>query len=116
MAKYLFYPTADKAQDGIWLYGHDTWGKKQADKYIKELHSHLQELADKRLFWHNLPDRTVIPQDLNIKAYFSRYGVHHIFFREFASGDIGIMSILRQSSDIPVRLRKDLSKITEKGL
>ncbi|MCK5905478.1 MAG: type II toxin-antitoxin system RelE/ParE family toxin, partial [Gammaproteobacteria bacterium] len=72
MANYLFYPAADKAQDGIWVYGCDEWGEAQAEKYIRDLHLHLQELADKQVFWHKLPDRLVIPVDLstcNISSY-----------------------------------------------
>ena len=110
MAKYLFYPTADKAQDRIWAYGCQKWGEQQAQKYLEELHMHLQALADRTAYWHRLP-HTIAPVGLKVDAYLSRYGVHHIFFRELSEDTIGIMSILHQASDTPVSLKKDLDLI-----
>jgi len=116
MANYLFYPTTDKTQDGIWVYGCDEWGEKQAEKYIRGLHAHLQEIADKQIFCLKLPDRLVIPTDLTMSAYFSKYGVHYVFFRELSAGNIGVMSILHERSDIPVHLKKDIVRIRDKEL
>ena len=50
MVGYKFFPPADKSQDEIWDYTHQEWGEAQADKYITGLHSHIQKLADKKLF------------------------------------------------------------------
>ena len=111
MPKYLFYPTADKAQDDIWTYTCHKWGEKQAIKYINELHIHLQALADREIFWHPLPNKILNPKDLNIITYLSKYESHYIFFRELSNNNIGIMSILHENSDLPVRLNKDLTLI-----
>jgi plasmid stabilization system protein ParE len=111
VGKYLFYPAADKAQDGIWHYTRKTWGEAQAEKYIRGLHNHLQELADRQRIWRPLPNSLIVPPDLNIDAYFSKYEHHYVFFRELSNEHIGIMSILHEQMDIPVRLSIDLAKI-----
>ena len=112
MASYRFYPAADQRQDEIWDYTLRRWGEKQAEKYIHGLHNHLQQLADKILQWRDLPNRILVPPDIDIKIYFSVYEYHYLFFRELSDGDIGIMSILHESMDLPTRLREDLELIT----
>jgi len=114
MAEYLFFPTADAAQDDIWNYTVKQWEEKQAESYIRNLHNHLQELADKERFWHKLPNKAVIPQDLNLNAYFSKHNHYYIFFKELSVDKIGIISILHEKSDLPIRLRKDLTKFMQK--
>ncbi len=114
MFTYLFFPSAVKAQDDIWHYTYKEWGQKQAEKYINGLHDHLQALSEKKKFWRLLPNSLIIPPDLNLQAYFSKYEHHYIFFRELPGGKIGIMSILHENADIPVRLRQDLSRIDSK--
>ena len=114
MARYLFFASADKAQDDIWGYTQEVWGVTQAETYILGLHDHLQKLADKQRVWHSLPSSLIMPFDLDMKIYFSRYEHHHIFFRKLSDSNIGIMSILHKKSDIPVRLNADLKEISNK--
>lgn len=109
--KYRFFPAADKAQDKIWEYTSDQWGEAQAKKYIKGLHKHIEQLAEKQTPWRPLPTKFVIPPDLETKAYFSLYEKHFIFFRELSDGALGVMSILHEKMDLPVRLVNDLKKI-----
>jgi len=111
VSSYLFFPPADKAQDDIWRYTYETWGEKQAGKYIKGLHHHLQLLSEKKKPWRFLPANLVIPSDLKIGVYFTKYEYHYLFFRELSAGQIGIMAILHESSDLPVRLCDDLRKL-----
>jgi len=108
---YLFFPPADKAQDSIWNYTCEEWGKEQAKRYITELHKHLQKLSEKKKLWRILPDSLIVPPDLDLQAYFSKYEHHYIFFRKLSGDKIGVISILHESADIPVRLRRDLNKI-----
>ena len=108
MTGYRFYPTADERQDEIWNYTLSQWGEKQAEKYIIELHEHINKLASNKLLWRSLPSNLVIPQDLSLTVYFSHYSKYYIFFRELSDGVIGIMTILHETMDIPVRLKEDL--------
>lgn len=108
MINYLFFPPADQAQDEIWQHTCDEWGEKQAIKYINGLHGHIQALSEKKLVWRTLPDNLVVPSDLDLSAFFSVYEHHYIFFRKLSGRKIGIMSILHENSDMPVRLFSDL--------
>ncbi len=113
MANYRFFKTADKQQDQIWDYTFQQWGQAQAEKYIRGLHSHMQHLADKALPWRTLPQTLTNPLDLDIPVHFSHYEQHILFFRELSDG-IGILSILHQSMDLPVRLAEDLARFEER--
>lgn len=113
MAAYRFYPAADQRQDEIWDYTVEQWGELQAEKYIIELHAHLDNLASNRLLWQELPNKLVVPQDLSLAVYFSKYNKHILFFRELSDDMIGIMTILHETMDLPVRLSEDLRKIND---
>ncbi|MDX2506350.1 MAG: type II toxin-antitoxin system RelE/ParE family toxin [Gammaproteobacteria bacterium] len=113
MAKYRFFRTADNRQDEIWDYTLENWGEKQAEKYTTELHQHLAKLSENKLLWRSLPGNLAVPDDLEIPVYFSHFKHHYIFFRELSGRVIGIMTILHDSMDIPVRLGEDLLRIEE---
>ena len=114
MSGYLFYPPADAAQDRIWKDTIIQWGEAQAFTYITGLHAHLQKLSETKALWRRLPSDLVVPADLKVQAFFSRYERHYLFFRELPSGKIGIMAILHDRMDIPVRLHEDMSGIADK--
>jgi toxin ParE1/3/4 len=114
MAGYRFFPSADKRQDEIWEYTSEQWGEDQAKKYILGLHNHLQRLANKEIPWQLLPTSLLVPSDLNLSIFFSRYEKHYIFFRELSSNDIGVISILHGAMQVPVRLNEDLERILKK--
>lgn len=112
MVVYRFYPRADAAQDKIWRDTVETWGEKQAVTYITGLHTHLQRLCEERAIWRKLPQRLAVPADVKHEAYFSRYEHHYVFFRELDNGDLGVMSILHERMDLPVRLAEDLAALS----
>ena len=113
MTAYRFYLAADKRQDEIWDYTLENWDERQAENYIRGFHRHLQELADKKLLWRNLPNHIFVPSDLDMNIYFSVYGYHYLFLRELSNGDIGVMSILHKSMDLPTRFHEDLERIKQ---
>ncbi|MCA1441250.1 type II toxin-antitoxin system RelE/ParE family toxin [Ensifer sp. IC4062] len=115
MVAYRFYPRADAAQDKIWENTVKDWGEKQAVAYITGLHLHLQRLCDNRMIWRKLPQKLAVPADVKREAYFSRYEHHYVFFRELDNGDLGVMSILYEKMDLPVRLMDDLAALNEKA-
>ena len=114
MPGYRFFPAADNRQDEIWDYTCEQGGDGQAKKYLQDLHDHLQKLANKEIPWRPLPARLLVPSDLNISTYFSRYEKHFIFFRELSGNDIGVISILHGAMQVPVRLNEDLERILKK--
>ncbi|NTF46425.1 type II toxin-antitoxin system RelE/ParE family toxin [Rhizobium rhizogenes] len=115
MAAYRFYPRADAAQDKIWRDTVERWGDPQAVTYITGLHSHLTRLCETKALWRQLPQKLAVPADVKHEAYFSRYEHHYVFFRELDNGDLGVMSILHERMDLPVRLAEDLSALSEKA-
>lgn len=115
MAGYLFYPSADAAQDRIWRDTVERWGESQAETYILGLHRHLQKLSVTPALWRALPRPLTVPDDLDLDIWFSRYEHHHIFFRKLSGGRIGIISLLHERMDLPVRLAGDLLNITRQN-
>jgi toxin ParE1/3/4 len=114
MGGYLFYPPADAAQDRIWKDTIIQWGEAQAVTYITGLHAHLQKLSGTKALWRRLPSDLAVPAGLKVQAFFSRYERHYLFFRELPSSKIGVMAILHDRMDMPVRLHEDLSGIADK--
>ena len=101
----------DKQQDDIWSYTYKTWGEKQAENYIKGLHQHLKMLIAHKSMWRQISALFMPTLTQKIPVYFNHYQRHYIFFRELPNGDLGVMSILHDSMDIPVRLQEDLSYV-----
>ena len=108
MVVYRFYLRADAAQDKTWR----GTGEKQAVTYITGLHTRLQRLCEERVIWRKLPQRLAVPADVKHEAYFSRCEHHYVFFRELGNGDLGVMSILHECMDLPVRLAEDLAALS----
>lgn len=115
MVTYRFYPRADAAQDKIWRDTAEKWGEAQAVTYITGLHDHLKLLCEERRIWRRLPQKLAVPADVKREAYFSRYERHYVFFRELDNGDLGVMSILHEKMDLPVRLAEDLATLLDKA-
>jgi len=115
MVAYRFYPRADAAQDKIWRDTVEKWGEKEAVTYITGLHDHLLRLCAEKAMWRRLPQRLAVPADVKREAYFSRYEHHYAFFRKLDSGDLGVMSILHERMDVPVRLAEDLAALSQKA-
>jgi toxin ParE1/3/4 len=101
-ALITIYPKARIRMLDIWSYTFETWGEQQANSYIESMEDFMNDLADKKYLWRPVPHA-----DLG-QVYFTRYEHHFIFFREFKDKSIGIMSILHESMDIPVRLFDDI--------
>lgn len=115
MAGYRFYPPADLAQDRIWRDTEKTWGEQQAKTYIIGLHRHLDKLSRQPVLWRKLPASLLVPTDLDREIWLSRYQRHFIIFRELSDGRIGVISILHERMDLPMRLADDLLSINSKG-
>ncbi len=114
MNKYRFFCTANKQQDDIWEYSCNKWGEDQASRYIIELHEYIKLLSNKSKPWYSLPKELINPMNINKEVYFGKYKSHYIYFHELLNGDIGIISILHNSMDIPIRLKNDLTDIQKK--
>lgn len=97
------YPKAQSRIVDIWKYTHKTWGKKQADKYVRGLHRFMEDMQTSKETWRQVP-HNALPG-----VYFARYEHHYVFFKELKGGTLGIMSILHENMDIPNRITEDIN-------
>jgi plasmid stabilization system protein ParE len=88
----------------IWEYSERTWGESQADRYVRGLVDAIDEAADSRHRWRPVMDE-VLPG-----VYFIRYQRHFIFFRTLAPDVLGVISVLHENMNIPMRLREDAAR------
>ena len=100
--QHKIYPAARRRVIEIWHYKDNTWGEKQADKYIRGLYRAIEEAASSKHLWRKI-------EHAEMKGiYFIRYGRHYIFFRELSSGVLGVVNVLHENMDIPSRLKEEL--------
>lgn len=85
----------------IWTYTEVNWGEPQADKYVRDLVDVMQRLGSNRGGWKPVPDPALRG------VFFVKHASHFIFFKELTLGDIGVITVLHESMDIPARLRED---------
>lgn len=95
------FPAARLRLLEIWDYTETEWGEAQADDYVGGLIRAMNSLITREQPWRRVPVRTMPG------TWFVKYRQHFIFFRELSSGELGIISILHSSMDIPRQLRKD---------
>lgn len=97
-------PSANERIIEIWEYTCDKWGEEQADSYITGLFNKLDEIANARHRWNP------IDQEVLADVFFAKYRHHFIFFRELSDGRLGVISILHEQMDIPIRLIEDAER------
>lgn len=85
----------------IWNYTEAAWNEQQADKYVRDLVEVMQRLGSKRGGWKPVLDPALKG------VFFVKHAHHFIFFKELTLGDIGVISVLHESMDIPSRLREE---------
>jgi toxin ParE1/3/4 len=88
MAYFRFSRLADADLLRIATYTLETWGKNQTEKYLRELETYCQKLADHPLLGHTCDE--ILP-DLRQLTYES----HVIFYREKEYG-VFVSRILHQ--------------------
>ena len=96
------FPAARERLIAIWQYTAETWGDEQADQYVGDLVAHARVLASRKPFWRPVKEHGFHG------VFCSRFRHHHLFFREFTDGGIGVLSILHESMDLPHRLKEDM--------
>ncbi len=86
----------------IWSYTEARWDDTQADRYVNDLVAAIERHGTDFNRWRSL-------KDVELPGVFVlRHASHFIFFRNLGEGDIGVISILHESMDLPARLREDL--------
>ena len=97
-----FYPKAQEQLLNIWDYTERTWGEEQANIYIHGLIQVVESAVSQRHLWRPATDNSLLD------IFFIRYRHHFIFFRELSKGRLGVISVLHENMDLPVRLKQDV--------
>ncbi len=100
MAAKIF-PSAQARLLEIWDYTEKKWGMDQADSYVQNLVDAINNLQKHRRHWKPVRNEALKG------VFFCRHRYHYIFFREFPSKTLGVISILHENMDIPSRLKED---------
>jgi toxin ParE1/3/4 len=87
----------------VWAYSETTWGASQADKYVRGSVAAIERAQDKPGRWRPLRDKA-LPG-----IFYFRHEHHFVFFRRLSKGQIGVITVLHESMDLPARLRDDLT-------
>ena len=111
MATFRLFSSVENTLEDIWSYSYGRWGEEQANRYIHDLYRCMDQLAANRLRWRETPQSLCVPRDITHKVYFHHHQRHYVFFRELQAGDIGILSIVHDAMDVPVRLARDLEAL-----
>jgi len=86
MAKYRLTIAADADIDRIFIFGFETFGLEQADRYVSGLYEHLDDLADN-------PKHGPAVEHIRAGCRRSVCGVHSVYYR-IDPDEIVIMRIL----------------------
>ncbi|PNU19934.1 plasmid stabilization protein [Geothermobacter hydrogeniphilus] len=105
MARYLIQSAASHRIDEIYQYTLSQWGVAQADNYIIGMFDTFSKIET-----HEVLSRS-IPADFGVDGFFCRYEKHFIYWRYLSSGDIGIVTILRERMHQVGRLKEDFGTL-----
>ncbi len=96
MGKYRLTLAAKSDLIEIWRYSVETWGEKQAEKYLQEIEETLHHLATNPEIGRQRPE--IAP------GYFSFPAKKHIIFYLISENTIDIIGILHGRMDIDKKL------------
>jgi toxin ParE1/3/4 len=91
MSSWFLSAYAKATITDIYVYTHETWGVAQADAYLDGLFSIFELIQVRKELWRPMPP------EFEVDGYFTRYGRHVIYWKQFDSGEIGIAAILHTS-------------------
>jgi plasmid stabilization system protein ParE len=98
------YPAARERLLQIWDYTEKKWGAEQADRYVTGLIEKAHQLSLQRRDWRPMRGKSFAG------IWFARHEHHYLFFREFSDGHTGVISILHENMDFPMRLKDDVER------
>jgi toxin ParE1/3/4 len=96
MHRYRLTPSAKSDLIEIWNYTVESWGKKQAEKYLQDVEDKLNQLAANPQLGKQRPE--IVP------GYYSFPVRKHIIFYLISDSHIDIIGILHGRMDIDKNL------------
>lgn len=91
MNPWLLSKGAKAALVEIYGYTNDKWGARQTDNYLNGLFAIFSKICNRKTPWRP------IPEEFEVRGFFTRYRQHYIYWKQFPNGDIGIMAVLHVS-------------------
>ena len=96
MHKYRLTPSAKSDLIKIWNYTVETWGEKQAEKYLQDIEDKFNQLAANPELGRRRPEIS--------SGYYSFPALKHIIFYLNSGRYIDIIGILHEKMDIDKNL------------
>ena len=103
MGDYTLQLEAENDLLEIGRYTAKTWGLEQAERYLTQLHQHLQRIADA-----GTSEKPVFENRADLRVTRCRH--HYVFFLREDSGEVLVMAILHEKMDMINRLRQRLGE------
>lgn len=91
MKRIVVSDTADAALTDIYRYTEETWGTRQADKYVGSLLALCDDIAAGLIL------KRPIPPEFGVTGFVTRHGSHFVYWHEITSDSIGIATVLHTS-------------------
>jgi toxin ParE1/3/4 len=98
MKGYALSRAAAADIDGIWDYTFETWGQKQADRYIHAIRDACEALAEGAS--HGRPVDDIWPGVLKIPV-----SAHFLFYLLLEDGRVEIIRVLHRRMNVEAHLR-----------
>ena len=89
--QYRLRPSAEDDLEEIWLYTRENWSREQADKYVRDVISVIDDLAAGRKEGRKVDIR---------KGYMKQSAGAHVVFFRVAEDHIDIVRILHGRMDV----------------
>lgn len=102
MVKYQLWVGATESLTDIYVYTHNEWGLKQANKYLDGFYTCFESIAAKAEIWRS------IPIEFEVQGFFTRYEKHYIYWKVLTDGTIAIVAILHERMHQIDRLQERL--------
>ncbi|HWA23136.1 MAG TPA: type II toxin-antitoxin system RelE/ParE family toxin [Caulobacterales bacterium] len=97
MAGFSYTERAKRELADIWNYTDETWGREQADHYVREIDNLVALAVTRRSLLRSRPD-------LGDRLFALGVGSHLAFLEEQAGGDFLVIAVLHQRMDAKTRL------------
>ena len=97
-AEYCLSVAAQQQLIDIYRYTLNQWGEAQANRYLADLYTRFQSIAD-----GEVRGRLIQPE-YGVAGYYTRCGKHFVYWKTLGDGQVGIAEILHEQMNLGDRL------------
>ncbi len=99
MPSYILTQAAEQDLIDIWRYTNETWGEKQADRYLDRLETSCETLKNEKVLWKSFDDIQPGLKSLRCEH-------HYLFFLSTKDKKPVIVAVLHERMNLIERLKK----------